>query len=256
MPWPEPSRGGGGLLAEYRNLSGSDQLPWRVRRVPVCASTEPLLTRWLHDLDHPDCPCAVQAVHQTRATGQRGRPWSSPRGGLWISAALPWNGPPPASTELLGLAIAVSMAQRLERRGLCIRIKWPNDLLVDGRKLAGLLPRLVFRGSRLRLVRVGFGLNVANRAPTQAIALRQLLGSGHGDPEHWGAQLLVALDHCMRTVADRRGCLTQAEARLWREPALDPQTGRLWQIMGLDDDGALRVCDGQNTCRWMRWPSP
>ena len=79
----------------------------------------------------------------------------SPRGGLWISAALPWQGRPPASAMLIGLAVATVLAERLERRGLEVAIKWPNDLLVNGRKLAGLLPRLVQRGSTLRLVRIG-----------------------------------------------------------------------------------------------------
>ena len=89
----------------------------------------------------------------------------SPRGGLWISAALPWQGGRSASAMLIGLAVATVLAEHLERRGLEVAIKWPNDLLVNGRKLAGLLPRLVQRGSTIRLVRIGVGLNVENRIP-------------------------------------------------------------------------------------------
>ena len=86
---------------------------------------------------------------------------------------------------LIGLAVATGLAERLERRGLEVAIKWPNDLLVNGRKLAGLLPRLVQRGSTLRLVRIGVGLNVENRIPSHGVALRQVLGPAGGSPCLW-----------------------------------------------------------------------
>ena len=69
-----------------------------------------------------------------------------------------------------------TLVERLERIGVNVKIKWPNDLLVDGKKLAGILPRLFSRGGELRLFRVGVGLNVFNNVPKEGISLKQIFG--------------------------------------------------------------------------------
>lgn len=254
MHWPEPGSGGGRLMAAYRQLAGPAAEPWLVRRVPVCASTEPLLAGWLQRSAGLERPLAVVARHQRKATGQRGRVWLAPPGGLWVSAALPWEGRPAASAGLLGLSVVAAMAECLEQRGLPVRIKWPNDLLVEGRKLAGVLPRLVHRGSRLRQVRIGFGMNVANPVPPEGIALRRLLGPAHHGVERWGAELLLAFDRCMRRASDGSWCLAEIEQRLWSDRIPDPKDDRIWMIEGLAPDGALRLRHGAETCCWRRWP--
>ena len=133
-PWmteqPRPHHGGGRLMAIYRRLAGASARPWIIRRVPVCSSTEELLGTWLRNQPTFVWPRAVIATHQRRGVGQWGRTWVSPPGGVWISAALPWNSPASGQAGLLGLALALSLVQRLERRGLSVQIKWPNDLLV------------------------------------------------------------------------------------------------------------------------------
>ena len=254
MHWPEPCSGGGGLMACYRRQAGEEAEPWLLRRVPVCASTEPLLARWLQQSAALDHSRAVVAVHQRKATGQRGRVWLAPPGGLWVSAALPWRGRPVASAGLLGLSVVAAMAECLEQRGLPVRIKWPNDLLVEGRKLAGVLPRLVHRGSQLRQVRIGFGMNVANPVPPEGIALKQLLGPAHHGVDHWGAELLLAFDRCQRRASDGSWCLAEIEQRLWSDRIQDPDDGSIWTIEGLAPDGALRLRHGSRTCCWRRWP--
>ncbi len=254
MPWPNRERGGGAVLAQYRQAAGFAAKAWVVRRVPICSSTEPLLSHWLSQKPLSDHPRALIAGRQTRAVGQWNRRWFSPFGGLWMSVAMPWVAQSPVSAGLIGLALAVSMAERLERRGLTIQIKWPNDLLVDGRKLAGLLPRLIHRGPRLRLVRIGVGLNVGNSVPHEGIALRQLLGAGHGSPEFWGGELLLALDRCLSMALDQRWCLPEAERRLWCDWVKDPVDGRIWDIEGIAADGALLLRHGFQTSRWLRWP--
>ena len=253
MRWSDTSRGGGELLQRYRRLAGRTAEPWFVQRVPVCPSTEPLLSRWLQQLPSVDGRFALLADHQTRSTGQRGRKWLAPIGGLWISVAMPASRPAAISPELLGLAVAVAMAQRIEQQGVQVQIKWPNDLMVEGRKLAGLLPRLVHRGSTLRLMRIGLGLNVANPVPPEGTSLRQLLGSGHRSVPHWGAQLLNALDQCMAHGPGLGWCLPEAERRLWADHGSDPEGERIWQIEGLSSDGALRLRNGPHTCQWTRW---
>jgi BirA family biotin operon repressor/biotin-[acetyl-CoA-carboxylase] ligase len=129
-------------------------LAWRLRGLSVCASSELELERWLASpalaaAPSLTTPLAVVTRRQRFGRGQRGRVWLSPAGGAWISAALPWPADP-AAAAAPGLAVAVGLALELEGLGLSVRLKWPNDLLLEGRKLAGLLPRLRLRGGRVR----------------------------------------------------------------------------------------------------------
>ena len=157
-------------MAHYRALAPADAQLWQLRSVPVCSSTERVLASWLTATASEPLlqPRAVLATYQTQATGQRGKVWSAPRGGVWISAALPWSSDADDSTGLVGLALAVALAESLEQSGVAVQIKWPNDLLVGATKLAGLLPRLVIRGAQVRMVRFGLGLNVINPVPSMA----------------------------------------------------------------------------------------
>ena len=75
---------------------------------------------------------------QTGGRGRLGRRWGSPAGGLWMSLVLR----PGISTEVaarITQAAAVGVAKALREFGVEARIKWPNDLLVDGRKICGIL---------------------------------------------------------------------------------------------------------------------
>ena len=258
MPWmadlSQPSRRAGGVLARYRHIGGGAVQPWHLRSVPVCSSTEPLLGAWLRDKPSLDGPRAVIATRQRRGTGQWGRRWLSPPGGVWLSAALPWNGRGGGRAGLLGLALAVSMAERLEYHGVSVQIKWPNDLLVEGRKLAGLLPAVVQRGCDIRLLRIGLGLNVSNRVPVGAVALRQCSGISMVHPDHWVAEVLLALDRCQQAGGDGTWCLEGLKKRLWADHLRHPRDGQIWQIAGVDADGALQLCLGDRIERWHRWP--
>lgn len=225
--------------------------PWQLRCLPVCASTELELTAWLAAQPWDGVmPRAVVARRQIRGQGQWGRPWQAPPGGVWVSAALPWSGPGVAA-GLFGLAVAVGLAERLEAAGLTVAIKWPNDLLVDGRKVAGILPRMVHRGSRVRLARVGLGLNVVNPVPPGAIALKQLLPRSL--PLPWTAEVLTALERAMDLATVPEAVVEATEARLWARTVNDPSTAELWTVEGLAQDGALRLRHGTRTTSWTRW---
>ncbi len=214
------------------------RLPWRLTWWPCCGSTEQRLEQELASGGQP--PLAVLAGHQRFGHGQRGRPWISPPGGVWLSAALPWPAEPGASSAL-GLAVAVGLAQQLEALGLTVQLKWPNDLLVNGRKLAGLLPRLSLRGPAIRLARVGVGLNSRNRVPAGAISLREALGrqTTASDVPALTARVLAALEwavfrstspELVRRLAERR-LLVPAEVMTYRQER--------WQVEGLSVDGGL-----------------
>ncbi|MCP9932320.1 biotin--[acetyl-CoA-carboxylase] ligase [Cyanobium sp. Candia 9D4] len=227
--------------------------PWRLRWLPVCASTETELDRWLaRDPrlagDRPLlAPRAVIARRQRFGRGQQGRPWCSPAGGVWLSAALPW--PAQAATAAApGLAVAVGLCLRLEARGLPVRLKWPNDLLLPGaggpRKLAGLLPRLRLRGGSCRWARVGVGLNASNRAPQGGVALAELLGAGCADPRHWVGEVLAALEWAMAWAGRPQEVCRQAERRLHLPNGPIHLDGIDWWPAGLAADGGLRLVAG------------
>ncbi len=253
-----------GALRRRRPLAPTDALlelappepvSWRFRGLPVCASTETELDRWLAqdprlvgDAPLP-APRAVIARRQRFGRGQQGRPWCSPAGGVWLSAALPWPAAA-AAAAAPGLAVAVGLCLRLEARGLPVRLKWPNDLLLPDvgggglRKLAGLLPRLRLRGGTCRWARMGVGLNVANRPPDGAVALAELLGAARADPLLWCGEVLAALEWAMAWAGRPQEVCRQAERRLHLPDGPIHLDGVDWRPAGLAPDGGLRLVDG------------
>ncbi len=103
---------------------------------------------------------AVLARRQTGGRGRLGRPWASPEGNLYVSVLLR----PPLPLDrwtVLPLMAGVAVAEAAEALGAEARLKWPNDVLVDGRKLAGILVDASSGTSGLEFAVVGIGVNVA-----------------------------------------------------------------------------------------------
>lgn len=103
---------------------------------------------------------AVVAARQTGGRGRMGRPWVSPAGNLYVSYALRVDSP--ALAARYSFVAAVALARALEDIGLSPRCKWPNDVLLNGRKAAGIL---LETNGKDRLV-VGIGVNLAS-APAE-----------------------------------------------------------------------------------------
>lgn len=225
---------------------------WRLRRLPVCASTELELDRWLADrAAEPQLArsgLVVVARRQRHGRGQWQRQWSSPAGGLWLSAAFCWPSSPATTGAPLTLATAVGLALELEGLGLKPRIKWPNDLLVGGRKLAGILSRLRLQGERVRWARVGIGINGTNRVPVGAISLGEALQRRPHRRFHPRARatdllprVLAALNWAQAHSTRGERVIALAEARLLRPSQGWLHAGERWQVSGLSSGGALRL---------------
>ncbi len=107
----------------------------------------------------------VIAEEQTAGRGRLGRTWASAKGkGLWTSLILR---PQIAPSAIAGITVltAVSMARAIaESTGIQVQVKWPNDLLYEGRKLAGILAELHGEMDRIHFLIVGVGLNVNHSA--------------------------------------------------------------------------------------------
>lgn len=94
---------------------------------------------------HPGQPFIVSADEQTAGRGRSGRKWQSPQGGAWFTLAWPVRNsideykPAPV---LAGLAVLRVLKEMLDQER-CVELKWPNDILLDGKKIAGVLCELI-----------------------------------------------------------------------------------------------------------------
>ncbi len=107
----------------------------------------------------------IVADEQTRGKGRMGRSWYSPPGlGLWMSLILRPDIPPfkaPGLSICAGLAVVQAIK---EMTGVDAKIKWPNDCLIDGKKVGGILLELSAELDRINFVIVGIGVNVNHSA--------------------------------------------------------------------------------------------
>ena len=107
---------------------------------------------------------AVLADEQTGGRGRHGRAWASPPGGLYLSVLLR---PRFAPASLIPLAAGVAVVEALGERGVTAELKWPNDVLAGGRKIAGILAEASSSSSGLEWVVLGLGVNLV--APPEAL---------------------------------------------------------------------------------------
>ena len=101
----------------------------------------------------------VVAETQTASRGRLGRRWISDEGNLYFSVLFR---PEPEFLPLLSPLAGVAVARAIRQvAGLYPTIKWPNDIIIDGRKVAGILAESALSGSRIQHAVVGIGVNVA-----------------------------------------------------------------------------------------------
>ena len=120
----------------------------------------------------------VVADVQTSGRGRRENNWSSLKGGLYLSLILK-PGHEVQQSLPVTLLTALAISRTLEDHyGISSRIKWPNDVLVENRKLAGILVFASSSGGRLHHVIVGVGINLNNPLPDglEAVSMKELLG--------------------------------------------------------------------------------
>lgn len=167
---------------------------------------------------------AFAARMQTGGYGRQGRVWQSPVGGLWMTLALPDIG----FSELVSFGVRIGIAagqvieHTLDPAGSrpAVRIKWPNDVLIDGRKVAGILCESFTHLARPWLL-IGIGMNVNNRPDTlpgplrrPAASLIEFLGA---PPDLTSLGQLIA-DHTAASLGSPlgRASVEWASMRLWR----------------------------------------
>jgi BirA family transcriptional regulator, biotin operon repressor / biotin---[acetyl-CoA-carboxylase] ligase len=178
----------------------------------------------------------VLADAQTAGRGRMGRNWRSDRGaGIWLTLL-----ERPASAESLGvlaLRLALAVAPALDAfAGEETRLKWPNDVYVAERKLAGVLVEARWRGPRLDWIAIGVGINVRPPEGFDGAGLT---------PGAQRVEVLAAIVPALRAAARATGPLTDDElARFARRDlavgreCTEPARGL---VAGIRGDGALLV---------------
>ena len=180
----------------------------------------------------------VTAAEQSAGRGRQGRRWSAPAGHALLASVV-LREPP----ELLPLAAAVAVADAvvatLPMQGAAVAIKWPNDVLLEGRKVAGILAE---GRPQERWAVLGVGLNVAvglADLPAELLTTAATMGLGAADVEMVLAELLAALER--RLAQDPAALLAAWESRdALRGREVAWTTGR-GVAAGIDGAGRLVV---------------
>lgn len=197
-------------------------------------------------------PTMFVASEQTGGYGRHGRAWSSPPGGHWSTTALLWqdNTPPTALGLRIGAACAraiLALVPELAERRLAI--KWPNDLLVDGRKVCGVLCESASHAGRSWWL-IGVGINANNSPDDLPEGLRRPATSISAESgRHVDLQALAQLlsQEIAGEIRSRRHADTLgfAASMLWmldqRVIAKNPSVHLEGNLRGLTDEGLLVI---------------
>ena len=152
------------------------ELPFSLHIFESVASTNKTL--WELIAQKPGSGCVVIAAEQTAGRGQWGRQWVSEQDGLYLSFGfapqLDIN-----SGYQLTLATAWGIAEQLRNYGVDVEIKWPNDLILDGRKLGGILTETKVSVGKITQAVIGVGINWKNPVPSSGINLHSWNNRGN-----------------------------------------------------------------------------
>lgn len=146
--------------------------PLSIHYYDTIDSTNSELWRWL-DRGSPSGTVLIAGC-QGAGRGQWHRSWQSEPGGLYLSLGLRLKDLPAAEAQRLNFGTVWGLADRLRELGFVVGLKWPNDLVAQGRKLGGVLIETRLRGQQVSEAVVGVGLNWCNAVPIEAITLQDL----------------------------------------------------------------------------------
>lgn len=158
-------------------------------------------------------PMLITAATQAAGRGRMGREWQSPVGGIWMSAVWPASHSPEtymAFPIVVGLAVWEAIHETICKFGAFdvsrLKIKWPNDILLDDRKVCGILCETITRGNHVTHLIAGVGINVAFTTQTlhgqlrhEPITLMDAVGAGPDTIEQTINAFDRYFEHLMRT---------------------------------------------------------
>ncbi|WP_262926570.1 biotin--[acetyl-CoA-carboxylase] ligase [Thermococcus henrietii] len=226
-------------------------MEWKVIRLTEVGSTNDYAREIAEDV--PDGTVVV-ARRQTSGRGRKDRSWVSPEGGLWMTAILKPKSSPEHVPKLVFVG-ALAVTDTLAQYGIEGKIKWPNDVLVGGRKIAGILSECKLNSFAL----LGIGLNVNNEVPEElrdgAVSMTELLGRKL-DPNEVLERLLRSLSYWYSLFrSGRHGEILRSvrnrSAVIGKEVVIleDGEVILRGRAVGIDESGALLVDTGERVER-------
>jgi BirA family biotin operon repressor/biotin-[acetyl-CoA-carboxylase] ligase len=191
----------------------------------------------------------VWAAEQVAGRGRFSRAWTSPPGNLYMSVVLRPQVAPPRTAEL-GFIAALAVAETVETflpSGATVQLKWPNDVLVGGAKISGILLEGQFSGQGIAWVVAGIGVNIVSMPQSPAYPTTSLVASGAAGVTVAAVlgELLARLGAWLSAWREAgfepvRAAWMRRAARLGDPVSVrigpEPLTGRFG---GIDHDGAL-----------------
>ena len=198
----------------------------------------PSTQNWAHDLiadNQASDKTVVVATAQTAGRGRYKRTWVSHHGNLYASFIYKITERDPR----LSYAIGVAVAETLIKFGISPQIKWPNDVLIDGKKISGILIEY-----SQNFVVIGIGINIKN-CPTVKEYATTKVGCFSS------ASVNEVLNVLIKQIDKWRDSDFVAVRNRWMELAIAINENvtyheRKMKLIGLNDDGALVLRDGSN----------
>jgi len=220
-------------------------------------STNDVALEWAAE-GAPDLSVVV-ADEQTHGRGRSGRRWVTKGGtALAVSVVLRSESQPAMAGRLSGLG-AVAAAEACEALGADAQIKWPNDVLIQRQKVAGILLEAEWKGDRMGVAVLGIGLNVrrgsappASAVDYPATSLEESLGVAPSRTAvlRWVVEALITWRPRLETAEFLESWGSRLAFRreqvIVTAPGSAPITG---ELIGLAEDGSLRVSSAGNEAR-------
>ena len=238
MPWPE---GVGRVVLDSVDSTMAEAM----RRAPGLAG-----------------PAWIMAREQHAARGRRGRAWASPAGNFAATLVLrPEGGPERAALHSFVAALALAEALAGVAPDADIALKWPNDVLLDGGKISGILLESTGTGQNLAHLAIGIGVNLAHAPPPEMLepgalrptTLAEATGMPPPSPEAFLDRLAPVFVRWQARLAAEgfapiRAAWMERAARLGQQ--VTARTGRetlTGRFDGIDATGALLLAMPQGT---------
>ena len=207
----------------------------------------------------------IIAAKQTGGKGRAGRKWISPKGGIWLSIILQPKFDI-SITTLFPIASALALSNALEKTlKISPELKWPNDLTIKGKKIAGMLVDASLESNRIENIVLGVGINFD-------IDVKQIEKTLKGSPNFYGVtslckqkikvkpiQLVQTFFVELEKICDLLNTKqtkkiisewTKRSSTIGKKVELDTRDGRIkGKAIKIDDDGALLVSDNNKIIR-------
>ena len=231
----------GGYIGEIERLR-PQRAPENLVLLPVVDSTNRIARAIVQEYEteeQPLPPLLILALEQSGGRGRQGRTWASPAGkGVYATRVLTVQDA--SSLQALPLLIGIGLCRALAP--LPCRLKWPNDLLVEGKKIGGILIEAMVRAEGESRALIGFGVNVGQEQeemPETATSVHRLGGTDSLEEVTW--KLVEGLERELEHLGD----LAYAAAA-YRELLVHRPGDRIVCRVGEDTvEGAFQEIDDQ-----------